>query len=211
MEWFYLLLSFGKEHFMRRELYNEIQAYSPKTEQEEQDKKVMLKYIETFDDILTRENEFAHMTASPWIVNEDYTKVLMIYHRIYDSWGWCGGHSDGESDQLFVALKEGAEETGLTSIRPLSEQIIAIDILPVPSHKKRGAFIGSHVHLNVTYLCVADEREELHHNEEENKGALWVPIEEVCKKVSQWDRDMIPVYQKLNERLKEMREKKHME
>ena len=188
-------------------LYHEIKSYVPKNEQEVQDQKVMLDYITTFDNILVRENEFAHFTASPWIINEEGTKVLLVYHRIYDSWGWCGGHSDGEADQLGVALKEGREETGLTSIRPLSKEILAIDILPVPSHKKNGRFVNSHVHLNVTYLCVADEQEELHHKEDETKGAMWVPLEEVYEKVSQWDKEMIPVYQKLNEQVKRWKEK----
>ena len=58
---------------------------------------------------------------------------------------------------IHVALKEGREETGLKKLELLSESILAIDILPVPPHVKRGAFVSSHVHLNVTYLCQADE------------------------------------------------------
>lgn len=188
---------------MNQFLYNEIKKYVPKCEQEEQDKKVMLHYIELFDNILIRDNEFAHMTASPWIVNQDFTKVLMIYHKIYDSWGWCGGHCDGEQNLLQVALKEGREESGITSIRPLVDEIIAVDILPSVAHRKRGKFVNTHVHLNVAFLCVADENELLHYNKEETEGAMWVPLEEVYEKVSECDREMIPVYQKLNERVRE--------
>ena len=143
---------------MIQQLYKVIEDYQPMGEQEIQDQKVMLDYIRLFDNILTRENAFAHMTSSPWIVNEDFTKVLLIYHRIYDSWGWCGGHCDGEEDLLEVAVKEGREETGLTSIRPLSKELMALDILPVPPHKKRGKFVSSHVHLNATFFCMADYR-----------------------------------------------------
>ena len=50
---------------MNQVLYEQMKQYIPKCEQEEQDKKVMLRYIELFDNILIRENEFAHMTASP--------------------------------------------------------------------------------------------------------------------------------------------------
>ena len=188
---------------MNQVLYEQMKQYIPKCEQEEQDKKVMLRYIELFDNILIRENEFAHMTASPWIVNEDFTKVLMIYHKIYDSWGWCGGHCDGEENLQHVALKEGMEEAGITSIRPLVNEMIAIDILPSIAHRKRGKFVNTHVHLNVAFLCIANEKELLQHNEEETEGAMWVPLEEVCAKVSECDREMIPVYQKLNERVKE--------
>ena len=44
---------------------NKIESYVPKNEQEVQDQKVMLEYIKLFEDnILTRENDFAHFTCS---------------------------------------------------------------------------------------------------------------------------------------------------
>ena len=48
-----------------------------------------------FDDIASRSNPIVHLCASPWIMSRDMKKVLLVYHRIYDSWGWCGGHCDG--------------------------------------------------------------------------------------------------------------------
>ena len=95
------------------DLKTKIENYNPYNEQEEKDKQTMLKYIHTFDNILTRENEFGHFTASSWVVNKERTKVLMIYHNIYQSWAWTGGHSDGEADLLKVAIKELKEETGV--------------------------------------------------------------------------------------------------
>ena len=50
-----------------------IKKYKPCNEQEEKDKELMLKYINTFDDVLTRNNEMCHFTASNWIVNKDRT------------------------------------------------------------------------------------------------------------------------------------------
>ena len=77
-----------------------IENYKPYNEQEENDKKIMLKYIDSFDDVLTRNNEFGHFTASSWVVNKEKTKLLMIYHNIYQSWSWTGGHADGDVDLL---------------------------------------------------------------------------------------------------------------
>ena len=65
------------------DLKEQIKKYIPYNEQEENDKELMLKYLNTFDDVLTRENKIGHFTASNWIVNKDRTKVLMIYHNIY--------------------------------------------------------------------------------------------------------------------------------
>ncbi|MDD6615063.1 MAG: NUDIX hydrolase [Lachnospiraceae bacterium] len=183
---------------MIQSIYETIKNYSPSEEQERQDQAVMLQYIRQFDNILERENVFAHFTASPWIVNQDRSRVLLLYHRIFDSWGWCGGHSDGDSDFLSTALREGREETGLTTIRPVSSDILALDVIPVIPHVRKGAFVTAHVHLNVTYLCTADDSEPLRHKDDEAKGARWVSPEEVIPLVSPWDRVMIPIYEKLN-------------
>lgn len=41
----------------------------------------MLKYIDDFDDVLTRQNEYGHFTSSSFILNKERTKILMIYHK----------------------------------------------------------------------------------------------------------------------------------
>lgn len=178
-------------------LYEELKTYVPCNEQEKADKKVIISYLKDFDNVYTRENVYGHITSSPWIINEDASRVLMIYHNIYDSWGWCGGHADGDQDLIHVALKEGREETGLKNLQLLSNRILAIDILPVPPHIKKGAFVSSHVHLNVTYLCQADEQAALTSKPDENSGVKWVAVEEIDHIVT--EEDMKPVYRKLME------------
>lgn len=185
---------------MHTPLYDEIASFEPVGIQEIQDQKVMLEYITSFDNILSRDNHFAHMSASPWIINKDASKVLMIHHNIYQSWGWCGGHCDGDEQLLEVALKEGKEETGLKELIALDSQIMALDILPVPSHMKHGCFISAHVHLNVTYLCMADEHAPIHCKWDENSGVKWVDVNEVLDIVS--EEDMKAVYTKLMEKVK---------
>ena len=180
-------------------LKKEIEAYQPYNEQETTDKAVILKYIDAFDDLLTRENELAHFTASSWIVNKDRTKVVMIYHNIYDSWSWTGGHADGEEDLLAVAVREAQEETGLEHIRPVSEDIYSLEIVCVNGHVKRGKYVASHLHINVTYLLEADEEEPLRIKQDENSGVKWVNIEDTIAMSSEpcmWD-----IYRKLNEKL----------
>lgn len=180
-------------------LKKEIEAYQPYNEQETTDKAVILKYIDSFDNLLTRENELAHFTASSWIVNKERTKVVMIYHNIYDSWSWTGGHADGEEDLLAVAIREAREETGLEHIRPVSEDIYSLEIVCVNGHVKRGKYVASHLHINVTYLLEADEAETLKIKQDENSGVKWVNIEDTIAMSSEpcmWD-----IYRKLNEKL----------
>ena len=181
----------------------DIEDYKPYNEQEENDKKVMLKYIDTFDDVLTRNNEFGHFTASSWVLNKDRTKVLMIYHNIYKSWAWTGGHSDGDSNLLNVAIREVKEETGVKYVKPISDNIFSLEIICVNGHVKRGKYVSSHVHLNVTYLLEADEDEELKIKEDENSGVRWVDIDKAVELSNEaW---MKGIYKKLIEKQKQKR------
>ena len=180
-------------------LRDEIENFKPFNEQEEADKALMLKYIDTFDDVLTRENQMCHYTASGWIVNKERTKVLMIYHNIYNSWAWVGGHADGDADLDYVALKEIGEETGLKNVKIISDGIYSIQILTVDSHIKRGKFVPSHVHLDCCYLVEADDTEPLTMKEDENSGVKWIDIDKAVE--ASTETKMKPIYQKLIDKL----------
>ncbi len=182
-------------------LKESIEKYVPYNEQEEVDKKIMLNYINDFDDVLTRQNEYGHFTSSAFVLNKERTKILMIFHKIYNSWAWTGGHSDGDSDLLYVALKEAKEETGIKDVKPISKDMYSLELINVNGHEKRGKYVGSHVHLNVTYLLEADEKEEIHIKEDENSAVKWVPIDKVLEASSEaWIRDR--VYSKIIDKMK---------
>ena len=182
-------------------LREQIEKYEPYNEQEEKDKQIILKYMDTFEDVLTRDNEFGHFTASAWVVNKSRTKVLMIYHNIYKSWAWTGGHADGESNLLHTAIRELKEETGVKNVKILEDNIFSLEIICVNGHIKRGKYVSSHVHLNITYLLEVDEDEELKIKEDENSGVKWVNIEDV-EKLSNETWMVEKVYKKVNEKLK---------
>ena len=176
-----------------------ILKYQPANEQEENDKRVILQYIEHFHyNILTRENQIAHMTSSGLILNKSLDKMLMIHHNIYQTWAWTGGHADGESNMLEVALKEAKEETGVSHILPLSKDLLSIDIIPVYGHVKRGAYVSSHLHLNTSYVLITDEKEELVINKEESSGVRWIEI----SKLEQYSNEpyLIAIYHKIIEK-----------
>lgn len=174
----------------------EIMKYLPKNIQEYEDKKKIQSYIEKFpQNILLRENEMAHITSSGFIMNEDLDKVLMIHHNIYNAWVWTGGHADGDSDLLHVALKEAKEETGIENVRPLLNDIASIDILPVYGHMKNGKYVCSHLHLSIAYILISSEKENLKIKEDENRGVKWISTEDINKK--NFDSHDIYLYKKL--------------
>jgi 8-oxo-dGTP pyrophosphatase MutT (NUDIX family) len=179
-------------------LIETIRAYRPGCAQEMADRQVMLAALERGEDLLTRENLVMHFTASAWIVNPPQTKVLMVYHNLYDSWAWTGGHADGEEDLLKVALREAEEETG-ARVQLLRPGVYSLETLTVNPHLKRGKYVPAHLHLNLTYLLEADESDHLAVKPDENRGVAWFTLSDAVAACSEpWMR---PVYEKLNARL----------
>lgn len=182
------------------EILESIERYIPFNDQEERDRVLILRALREEKNIFSRENEAMHMTASAWVTNETQERVLMAYHNLYDSWSWLGGHADGECDLLSVALREVCEESGITRVRPASEEIFSLEILTVDGHEKRGRYVPSHLHLNVTYLLIADEDDVLRIKPDENSGVKWFTPKGAVEASSEpWFRTRI--YTKLNEKL----------
>ena len=133
----------------------------------------------------------------------------MIYHNIYKSWAWTGGHADGESNLLHVAIKEAKEETGLENLKLLVEGIYGIQIVTVDSHIKRGEFVSSHLHLDCCFLLEADENDVLKvkadENDvlkvkaDENSAVKWIDINKAIEVTN--EEKMKTIYKKLNEKL----------
>ena len=186
---------------MRRvTLLEELEQYRPWNEQEERDRTELLRRLRSGEDLYTRDNSAGHLTASAWVVSPDRRQVLMAYHNIYDSWSWLGGHADGDHDLLAVAAREVREESGLTAVRPVSPSIYSVEILTVDGHEKRGAYVSSHLHLNVTYLLEADPADPVRCKPDENSRVGWFGLEEAVAASSEpWFRER--VYRKLNEKL----------
>lgn len=138
-----LLLS-ERGNRMKENLIRQIENYPPFNEQEEKDKALILGWIRNNENAFSRENTVAHITTSAWVVNKDRSKVLMVYHNIYNSWSWLGGHADG--------------------------------------HVKKGNYVSSHLHLNITYLLEADSEEQVSVKADENSGVMWFSPEDALEK-----------------------------
>jgi 8-oxo-dGTP pyrophosphatase MutT (NUDIX family) len=181
----------------------DIIAFKPLTEQEEVDQKLIVDFIKKNDNSLTRDNKVAHVSSSGFILNKRMDKALMVYHKIYRSWSWTGGHADGESNLLKVALEEAKEETGIENVKPLTEKIVTLDVLPVPSHFKHGKFVSAHLHLSIAFVLIADDTDRLIVKEDENSGVKWMKIKDIDKEVNELDMKL--VYNKLINRAKKIR------
>ena len=182
-------------------LREQIKNYKPFDEQEEKDKEQFLQFISNFDNVLTRDNTLGHFTASAFVVNKERTKMLLVYHLINDGWIYPGGHVDGETNFLKVAVREVEEETGLKP-KILSKNIFAIQSGPVIGHVKHGKYVSAHLHLDVLYLMEASDKSILKFKEDESKGIKWVSFEEADKRnVCNFVK---PVHRKIINKLKEL-------
>lgn len=162
-------------------LADDIRAFTPANDQEEADRTLMLDRLATDQQALHRTSP-AHFTASAWTVDAAGTQVLIAYHRIYNSWSWVGGHADGEDDLAAVARHELEEETGVFDARLVdmgASRIFSLEVLPVAGHMRRGSWVSSHTHLNVTYLFIADPTDPVRENPNENAGVRWAALDDI--------------------------------
>ncbi len=182
------------------DLLSLLERYQPQNEQETRDREEILRRLKSGEKLFGRDNLSAHVTASAWVVSPDRSRVLLAYHDLYGSWAWLGGHADGETDLLRVALREVREESGLADVRPVSGEIDSVEILAVSGHEKKGQYVPSHLHLNVTFLLEADPSQSIRAKPGENSRVAWFSPEEALHASSEaWFRERI--YPKLNAKI----------
>lgn len=70
--------------------------------------------------------------------------------------------------------------------------IFSLEVLAVDGHFKKGEYISSHLHLNVTYLLESDEEETLYKKEDENSSVKWFLPEEAL--AAQANRGLQSIY-----------------
>ena len=125
-----------------------LQQYDPQDRQEHEYKVVILEFLAQYPNAFERSLHVGHITAAAWLVNKDNTKALLTHHRKLTMWVQLGGHCDGNTDVLAVAIKEAQEESGIMHIEPISCEIFDIDVHLIPENKKEQA----HYHYDIRFL-----------------------------------------------------------
>ena len=160
----------------RNTLVQLLANYQPFTPEETQFKQQMIEFIDQNTDCFERTLLIGHITGSAWIVDKSRKFTLLTHHRKLDKWFQTGGHCDGNSNVLNIAIKEAMEETGLTDIQVINASVFDIDIHIIPERKG----VSSHLHYDVRFLLEADMNEPLIISSESSNLA-WVELSKVTQ------------------------------
>ena len=131
-------------------------------------------FVRQYPNCFDRSLAVGHITGSAFIVNKERTHILLTHHKKLNRWLQLGGHADGDSDILRVALREAEEESGLTDVHPVMEGIFDVDVHTIPAHKND----AEHYHYDIRYLCEADSRIPLIISDESH-DLVWVPVQSI--------------------------------
>ncbi|MBT6207658.1 MAG: NUDIX hydrolase [Francisellaceae bacterium] len=132
-------------------------------------KQQMLDLLSISDNCFERSCRVGHFTASSWLLNSAGTKALLMHHAKLDRWLQLGGHCDGDADVLKVAIKEAQEESGIISIKPVSEEIFDLDVHLIPTIKQE----APHYHFDIRFLLQQVNSEEPLVLNRESKSLEW--------------------------------------
>lgn len=158
----------------RNHLLAQLHTYQPFSQRERLHLSKIVGLLEREPNCFLRSCQEGHITASAWVVSPDLQQVLLMHHRKLDKWLQPGGHADGDTNLAGVALREAHEESGLTSLRLLRQDIFDVDVHAIPQRGNEPA----HAHYDVRYLLSANPREPLLPNGE-SKGFAWVALRQV--------------------------------
>jgi 8-oxo-dGTP pyrophosphatase MutT (NUDIX family) len=162
------------QNFDSEALVSLLARYRPAEEHESKLKSIALDFVLTNPECFSRTLLVGHVTASSWIVDQSGERILLTHHAKLDRWMQLGGHIEDDDTIQNAALREAAEESGLTHISLVTPEIFDIDIHEIPTCSKAPA----HLHYDIRFLLHADFNEPLKISCE-SKSLRWCCVEEV--------------------------------
>lgn len=155
-------------------LLEALRRYGDRYPEEAETVERFITFVAGHADCFERTLQIGHVTGSAWLVDATGEKVLLTHHRKLDRWFQLGGHADGESDVLKVALREALEESGLETVEPHSRDLFDIDIHRIP---QRG-FEPAHWHYDIRFALIC-RGSEAYTVGEESHDLRWIAVSAV--------------------------------
>jgi 8-oxo-dGTP pyrophosphatase MutT (NUDIX family) len=156
----------------RNDLLIKLRCYAARWRDESDMTSRFVEFVESHEDCFERSLTEGHVTGSAWVMDCAGTHVLLTHHKKLNRWLQLGGHADGDADTLRVAKREVAEESGLSGVVTLHEDIFDVDIHRIPERNGEPA----HDHYDVRYLMQAPEGQDVVISDESHNLG-WVAID----------------------------------
>lgn len=155
-----------------------LNKYQPFDDLEKKDVERLRKFKTNFStELYERKPNRPVITASGIVINQEYTKILMIHHRLHDFYKQFGGHADGNSDLKQVVIQELFEESAI-SAEPFYPDPIDLIVWDFPERTKNNIFYPEHECFDIAFLFIVSEKVKFSVNKDEGKNIKWVNLEE---------------------------------
>lgn len=141
---------------------------------EEREPEQVLEFIGNQLNLFGRDSREGHITCSAWVVDPQRSAAILVRHRRLNKWVQPGGHIEPFESPLSGAVREAAEETGITDFVILDERLFDVSVHWFPEGKDGPA----HFHYDLRYLLQAPVKADLYANNETD-GAAWIPLEQL--------------------------------
>ena len=117
------------------------------------------------------------ITASAIVVNSNFTKILVMHHKLHNFYKQFGGHADGDSNLVKVATKELKEESGVDGelLKSTPFDLIRWDF---PDRTKNNKFYPAHDCFDIAFLFSIPENTKLSINRNEVLDTKWLSLKE---------------------------------
>lgn len=138
------------------DLLTELKKYVPYDEKERGYVNSVIDFLEHGKDQFVRTNLEKHIVADAYLLSSSLDKILLTHHKALGYWLPFGGHSDGDSNSLHVALREAFEESGISNIDTGEGKIFDVDIHTIPENKKKNE--PEHKHIDIRFIFTTPEK-----------------------------------------------------
>ncbi|MFE1347614.1 NUDIX hydrolase [Streptomyces sp. NPDC058757] len=135
-------------------------------------REVYLEHLAAHPDGMYKPCGAGHLTSSALVIDPARGRVLLTLHKKLGMWLQMGGHcEEGDPTVEAAALREAAEESGITGLTLLPGGPVRLDRHPIPA--------PCHWHLDVQYavLAPADAVAQI---SEESLDLRWYAYDEVA-------------------------------
>ncbi len=123
-----------------------------------------------------------HFCATACIVNIKTQKILFIHHKKLNKWLFVGGHIEANEDPESTVSREVKEETNL-DIELVGKRYPREEDFIRPFALQRNIVNENHIHMDIFYIAIAKNPDDIKAKEDEVLNYRWFSKEEIlCEK-----------------------------